>query len=347
MSLASPRPGTATLSQVAQRAQVSTITASRALSKPHMVAAETVQRVKAAAQQLGYVPNLLAGGLKSRRSHLVTVLLPTIAGSPFLRMVQSLTDCLAAQGYQMMLGQIGYDHGNEDSLLDAVIGRRPDGIVVAGAIRSVAGRAKLQAAGIPVVETWELHDAPIDMSVGFSHAQVGAAVAQHLWQQGRRHFGIASADDVRGMERLHAFVRTVHDLAARAHTSVPEVVQFTMPAPSDVEHGRTALAQLLVANPQLDALYCNSDRLALGALAQAQALGLQVPAQLAIVGFGDVDFAAHTQPRLSTVRVHDVEMGRIAAEYVMTCAEGREPLAQQKVDVGFSITARETCGLAH
>ena len=173
-----------TLHDVAKLAGVAPITASRALNTPNQVSAEVLRKVSDAVARTGYVPNLLAGGLASTRSRLVAAVVPTIAGPVFLETVQSLTEALAERGYQLMLGQAGYAGAREDALLEAIIGRRPDGIVLTGIMHSAEGRRRLLASGIPVVETWDLTPTPIDMLVGFSHAEVGRAVAALPARQG-------------------------------------------------------------------------------------------------------------------------------------------------------------------
>ena len=146
--------GSITLSDVAKVAGVSAITASRALNTPDKVSADALKRVQDAILRTGYVPNMLAGGLASSRSRLVAALVPTIAGPVFLETVQALTEARADAGYQLMLGQSGYSGAREAALLDAIIGRHPDGIVLTGIMHSAEGRRRLLAAGIPVVETW-------------------------------------------------------------------------------------------------------------------------------------------------------------------------------------------------
>lgn len=333
------RGAAATLADVARAAGVSTITASRALGNPAIVSAATVARVKAAAQRIGYVPNLLAGGLKSRRSRMVAVLVPTIAGSPFLRAVQALTEALSAAGYQVMLGQTGYDDSRTDALLDAIIGRRPDGIVVTGLVRSPEGRRRLLASGIPVVETWELSDQPLDMLVGLSQRAVGEACARYLWTRGRRRFAVATATDPRGRQRRDGFLQALRALAGAEGGALPAVLEHHADAPTTVTAGRQALAHLHRQDPALEAIYCNSDTLALGVLLEADSLGIAVPQQLAVLGYGDQELAAAANPGLSTVRVHDIEIGQAAARLVIARAEGR-PAAAPVVDVGFSIIER-------
>ena len=155
-------------------------------TRPDQVSPETLARVQEAVSRTGYVPNRVAGGLASNRSRLVAAIVPTIASPMFLETVQALTDALAAEGYQVMLGESGYDGTREDALLDAIIGRRPDGVVLTGVMHSPEGRRRLAAAGIPVVETWDLTPTPIDMLVGFSHEKVGAASAEYLHARGAR-----------------------------------------------------------------------------------------------------------------------------------------------------------------
>src|SRR6187399_1105326 len=185
--------GAMTLDDVARLAKVSPITVSRALNNPSQLSPETLERVQKAVERTGYVPNRLAGGLASARSRLVVAIVPTVAGLVFLETVQALTDALAAGGYDVVLGQSGYDGRREDDLLDAIIGRRPDGVVLTGVMHSPHGRKRLAAAGIPVVETWDLTPTPIDMLVGFSHEKVGAAAADYLVSRGVKRPAIISA----------------------------------------------------------------------------------------------------------------------------------------------------------
>src|SRR5471032_2588899 len=194
------KSGGTTLRDVAKLAGVAPITASRALNTPNVVSDAILLRVREAVEQTGYVPNMLAGGLASRKSRLVAAVIPTISGNVFLEMVQSLTASLAAYGYQLMLGQSGYEDSREDELLEAIIGRRPDGVILTGTMRSPQGRQRLLTSGIPVVETWDLTPDPIDMLIGFSHEKVGEAVARYLHARGKRRVATLSANDQRSEE---------------------------------------------------------------------------------------------------------------------------------------------------
>lgn len=325
--------GAVTLHDVAHIAAVAPMTASRALNTPDRVSPDVLARVTEAVRRTGYVRNRLAGGLASTRSKLVAAVVPTISGPVFLQTIQALTAALADNGYQLMLGQSGYVDSREDALLEAIIGRRPDGIVLTGVMHSPTGRQRLVAANIPVVETWDLTPTPIDMLVGFSHEDVGRAVATFLHGKGRRRLAVIAGDDERSRRRHHALRDAARGLGL---AEIPAVV---VPAPTTLRSGRTALGELLQRPGGIDAIFCSSDLLALGVLTEAQARGLAVPSRLAVVGFGDNEFAADLDPALTTVRIDSAAIGRQAAHFIIERAEGRS-VDEHVVDIGFSIVDR-------
>ncbi|MDB5847797.1 MAG: LacI family DNA-binding transcriptional regulator [Rhodoferax sp.] len=329
-----------TLADVARVAGISTITASRALNNPNLVTSETRRRVREAAASVGYVPHLAAGSLRSNRTRLIACLVPTIAsGSAFLVAVHAMTEAFTAAGYQVMLGERGYDTSREEQLVEAVVARRPDGIVVTGVMQSEAARLRLRNAGVPIVETWDMTETPIDMVVGFSHIQAGTAIAEYLHAKGYKRVGMVTNREPRGEKRAQGF----RDTARRLRLVAPgaDVPTFTMEAPSRMKHGREGLAHLLDAHPELDAVYCASDLVALGALIEARARGLDVPGRIAVVGFGDLDFALHTDPPLSTVHVDGEAIGRQAAACIIDRLAGA-PVLPAVRDLGFAMVARES-----
>ena len=321
----------ATIKDVARLAGVGLGTASRVISGKGSVSPATLEKVRQAVATTGYIPNLLAGGLKSRRSMTVVGLVPIISVPQFLPTVRALTEALDEQGYQLILGQMGYDHAREDKLITTMMARRPDGFVVIGKLSSAAARRQLRAVGVPVVETWDLMPDPVDMVVGFSHEQVGRAVAEHLLARGLTRLAVATGDDDRAQSRLAGFLE-------RVGHAVPTVVN---PAPSSLAHGRQALAGLLAQEPRLQAVYCSSDALAQGVMVEAAARGLRIPQDLAVCGFGDADFAEHLFPSLTSVRVEGALIGRQAAQMLLDRCGGKRP-PETRVDVGFRVVARQS-----
>ncbi len=326
---ASPRP--ATLHDVARAAGVSLITASRALGNPAIVSEATRARVQAAVDATGYIPNLLAGGLKSRRSRMVAGILPALSVSQFLPTVQSLTMALHEAGYQLILGQTFYDAECEDEVLAAMTSRQPDGIVMMGLVQSGRSRERLQRLRVPVVETWDMSEEPVDMVIGFSHLRVGAAVADYFRARGFGRVGIATGSDHRALQRRDGF------LAAWGQ----EVPTAVVPAPSSLALGRQALGDLLAREPGLRAVACSSDMLAYGVLVEAAARGLRVPQDLAVAGFGNAEFGEHMLPSITTVHVDGPEMGRLAAQLIVQRCQGQAP-SRTSFDLGFRLIERQS-----
>ena len=200
---------TLTVHDIARLAGVSSMTVSRALNHPHKVSPAMRAKVQAVVQHTGFVPNGMAGGLRSSKAKLVAAVLPTLVGPVFQETTRALNAALDARGYQLMIGQSGYDVSREDSLLDAIIRRRPDGIVLTGIMHTPQGRRQLLASGIPVVETWDLTPTPIDMLVGFSNEEIGFSVCTWLHQRGYRRPALISGQDTRAQRRNASFLGSV------------------------------------------------------------------------------------------------------------------------------------------
>ena len=327
--------GAITLRDVAKLAGVAPITASRALNTPDQVSPDVLQKVSDAVARTGYVPNRMAGGLASSRSRLIAAVVPSTVVSVFMETIEALNGTLFEGGYQLMLGQSGYSAEREELLLEAIIGRRPDGIFLTGILPPGKGRTRLLASGIPVVETWDLTPTPIDMLVGFSHTEIGREVARFLTGKGHTRLALVRADDDRAARRAAAFKDAV------AERGLPPVHEVSVGGERSLKSGRNACARLLAEAPGVQAVFCSSDLLALGVMTEARARHIDVPSQLAVVGFGDVPFVSDMVPALTTVRINGADIGARAARYLMQRAEGQ--LAEPRiVDVGFSIVARDS-----
>jgi LacI family gluconate utilization system Gnt-I transcriptional repressor len=327
--------GAITLRDVARIAGVAPITASRVVNTPDQVSPDVRQKVLDAIARTGYVPNRMAGGLASSRSRLIAAVVPSTVMSVFMETIEALNGTLFDAGYQLMLGQSGYSAEREEQLLEAIIGRRPDGIFLTGILQPGKARTRLLASGIPVVETWDLTPTPIDMLVGFSHLAIGRQVAQFLMGKGRRRLAMVCADDERADRRAVAFAEAVN------HSGLGEVAVVNVGASRTLKSGRQALTRLLASTPDVDAIFCSSDLLALGVMTEARAQHIDVPGRIAIVGFGDVPFVADMVPALSTVHINGADIGQLAARSLIARAEGHA-VTPTVVDVGFSIVERDT-----
>src|SRR6202012_1171199 len=313
----------------AERAGVSSITVSRVVRLPELVAPQTRARVEAAMRELGYVPNQIAGALAGARTKSVGVLVPTIANSIFADPVQGLSDELEPLGYAVILAQSRYDPVREDRMLSALLSRRPEAIIMVGSPATEEGARLLRRAGIPVVETWELPSEPIDAVAGFDNYAAGVAVAQHLLSQGRKRFAFIGGGDPRATRLWNGFADTLR----AAGVTEPRRLVLERNASGSV----AALAQL----PDVDAVFAANDAHAIGFMSGLRKAGLlrDGPASaqpVAVIGLGDLEMGRLIAPSLTTIRVHGDAIGRTAAR-LMLSREG-----PRKVDLGFELVLRDS-----
>lgn len=325
-----------TLSDVAQRAGVGTMTVSRAINKPEMVSPELRERIQQAVEELGYIPNKVAGGLASGKALSIPVILPTFYHSVYVPLLEGLYSVLPAEGYQILLGTTEYRVDKEEQLVSAFLGWWPDGMILAGVDHSERTCNMLAQAQIPVVEVMDLSENPLELNVGFSHYQVGVAVVEYLAAKGYRRIayaGTLTEVDFRSVRRINAFQQTLRKLGLPHHY----IERSTKP--SSFALGKEMLNNLLVRHPEVDAVFFANDDLAAGALFECQRRGIAVPSQLALMGFNDQEIAAQVNPALTSVWTPRYEVGRRAAEMLLMRLRGQKLVAKQ-VDVGFKITER-------
>lgn len=321
------------MQDVAKLAGVSLVTVSRVVNEPDKVSAQTLAAVKAAIRELGYVPNLTAGSLASNRSRIVAAIVPTIANSIFAQTIDGLANTLARQGYQLLLGQSNYHVDEESRLIDVFLGRRVDGLVLTGALHADGVRERLRANSMPVVETWDLPAQPIDMAVGFSNDDAGAAIAHYLIGKGFQRLAFVGGYEDRSNKRLNGFRR------AAAALGVAAVDAEQVPAPVAMEAAANAFGRILSRNPGVRAVFCSNDMLASGVLFECARRALKVPDQIAVMGFADLPIASLIQPNLSSVRVRSEEIGTRAAQMLLDRFAGQQPIASP-IDLGFTIVGR-------
>ncbi|WHQ73956.1 LacI family DNA-binding transcriptional regulator [Pantoea sp. Lij88] len=327
-------PRAPTLEDVARRAGLSPMTVSRALNSPQLVRPKTVEKVMQAVHATSYIPNALAGSLASRRSKLIAVLVPQINNNMFVDTIQSLSDELARRGYHILLCVAGYTEQTEAELMATLLSRRPDGVVLTGIHHSTELKKVILNAMIPVVEIWDLTPTPLDMLVGFSHEKVGQAIGKYLLSKGYRRPGLLWTDDRRAAQRKQGLC----DVLQR--NAIDVVHQVDVPLPASLALGRSGLTQLS-GKGEFDVIVCSSDTLAQGAIMEAESRGLRIPQDIAVIGFGDLDFAACNRPSITTVSVDRHAIGQRAATLLADRIEQKSG-AEAIVDIGFHLIERES-----
>lgn len=330
-----PRPR---LVDVAKAARVSMMTVTRVLHNPGKVAPETRARVERALRQTGYTPDLVARGLASKRSGLIGAIVPLLTNSLIADIMQGLSDAIAVDGLHLLLGASGFSAAEEEVLVRAFLSRRVDALYLTGVIHTPATVRMLKQAAIPVVEGGNLAARPIDMLVGYSNVDAGRQVTRYLLERGYApvgYIGAHPADNDRARDR-----RRGYELALRS-ARVESVPALCVETTLDIDAGAQAMATLLGRRPDVRAVFCSADAIAVGALFECQRRGLAIPEQIAIAGFDDVPIAGQVVPALTTLRVPRYEIGQRAGEMIRARL-ARGAIAQPVVDTGFEFVRRES-----
>jgi LacI family gluconate utilization system Gnt-I transcriptional repressor len=324
--------------EVAARAGVSAVTVSRVLRTPEIVADDTRARVETAVREMGYTPNLVARSLAGSRSGMIAIIIPTVTSPYYGDILRALEAEMREARTDVLIGCSDFDIATEDRLVNALLARQSDAIVLVGNQHAEGARTMLKSVRVPVVEISGLPDEPIDMAVGFSNRAAGRAVTAHLVERGAKR-----------VANLHAEVGA-HNRLTERRAGYEEAVKKAgrkagSPIVVDCEHshagGAAGMAEVLAKHPDVDGVFGANDTIALGALFECQRRGIAVPGKIRVAGCDDLPETAVVHPRLTTLRIDRVRIGTEAGKLIRTRFAGDRP-AQPVVDIGFELVQRET-----
>lgn len=332
-----PRRARSKLSDVAQQAGVSAVTVSRALRRPEMVSPQLRERIESAIKDLAYIPNRAASTLASSRSNVIGVIVSSLENGVFADYLRTLHDMFQPKGFQLMVLNSRYSPQEEERAIVTLLGQHPEALILSDVDQTPYARELLEHTGIPIIQTMGLTDRPIDINIGISQYEAGALATRHLIESGHRRIGIVATNhDSRGRQRVAGYVYAMK--AAGLHD---ETLMELSPIPSTVKMGGELLGTLLARSPDLEAVFCGNDDLALGVLFECTRRGISIPNTLSIVGFNDLEFAADTYPALTTIAVPRQEMARMSAEIVLEIIRGSGTRPKTtRIDLGFKLSLR-------
>jgi len=313
-----PRRAPATITDVAALAEVSVGTASKALNGRGQLRAETVARVLAAADQLGFHPNALARGLLSGRSFTVGLITTDSFGRFSIPIMLGAEDALGAGQISVFLCDSRDDPIREQHYVRTLLARRVDGIMVAG--RRADPRPPISTnLPVPVVYAMTQSTSPTDCSVVPDDVGGGRLAIEHLLATGRTRIG-----HITGPERFQAaMLRAQGARTALAKAGLELAGPGALHGEWSEEWGRQATYILLRTQPDTDAIFCGSDQIARGVADALRESGHRVPTDIALVGFDNWDVhASACRPPLTTVDMNLTELGRYAAEQLLAAIDG-------------------------
>ncbi len=324
------------LVDVALLAGVSLGSASRALSSPDAVRPQTLRSVREAAERLGYVPDGAARALALRRSMTIGAVLPTINNPIDSSFVHALQKALGSRGYYLLVAAHEYDLKEELSIVERLVQRGIDGLVLIGTDHPAAVFKRIEQARMPYICAWSVDEAHKHPCVGISNRRAMHRVVRHLLDLGHREFAVLSGETEHN-ERARARIDGVLDALAMADIRLPQERIFC--GPFSIEAGREGLRKAMALKPRPTALICATDLLAAGAMAEARQMQLEVPGRLSISGFDDISFASLLEPPLTSLQVRTDEIGRIAGEQMLAALKGAVLEAPLEIETRLVVRA--------
>ncbi|QFT34518.1 HTH-type transcriptional regulator GntR [Labrenzia sp. THAF82] len=343
MTEQSGKPSPVTMRDVAKAAGVSRMTVSRALRKDSPVSPETRAHILKIVRDMNYVPDQMAGSLTTKKSGFVATLLPSLNNLHFALTVQSLTEELEEIGLQILLGHTAYSADREEELLETMLRRRPEAIVLSYDGHTDRTRRLMEDAAVPVVEIWEKPDRPIAHTVGFSNFEAAKKMTEQVIAKGYERIAFVgeSQDDwTRGAARRMGFVSAMEHAGLDCH----RLIGFGMP-PLSIESGAAAASQLMRDHPDTQCLICVSDVAAFGAQSWLLSQGYKIPGDIAVAGFGNFEVSRFATPSISTVVVNPEGIGRETGKLLKKLFSSSDPLlsAPQHIDVPATVAFRQSC----
>ncbi|KIC49530.1 LacI family DNA-binding transcriptional regulator [Tateyamaria sp. ANG-S1] len=310
-----------TLAEVAKLAGVSQMTASKVMRETGSISGPTHEKVKQAANQLGYVPNRLAGSLRSKSSDIVAVVLPSINDSIFGDVVSGINSVLRPKGYITFIGETQLESQSEEDMLRTVLSLHPAGLILTGGIaRSENATQMLQSWRCPTIQIWGDSASRVDGTVGPNHKDAGSLVANHFCERGitaPAYIGAELQKDLCAAERFEAYRSALRSRGI----SINAIVEDAMPR--QWETGRVLAERLMRDHPETDAIYCLNDAIGLGALSWLHQEGFDVPERVAVAGFNGTSWINAVRTRLTTVNVPRYELGQMAATSLTDLLDGK------------------------
>lgn len=327
-----------TLRDVSDASGVSEMTVSRVLRNRGDVSDATRKRVLEAAQQLGYVPNKIAGALASNRVNLVAVVIPSMSNMVFPEVMTGISQILDETDLQPVVGITGYQREKEEKVLYEMLSWRPSGVIIAGLEHSEASRAMLAASGIPVVEIMDVDGTPVDSVVGISHRLAGQKMAKAILKAGYQQIGFLGTKmslDHRARKRFEGFTETL----AKAGVEIVDKEFYT--GGSALVKGREMTQAILDRNDdEIDFLYYSNDIIGAGGLLYLLDQGIDVPGQIGLAGFNGVNLLKGLPKELASMDACRLEIGKRAAQIIVDRVSGHED--PQKIVLEPTISYGET-----
>ncbi|PDT10046.1 GntR family transcriptional regulator [Rhizobium sp. J15] len=323
------------LSDVAKKVGVSPITISRALRNPEIVSEDLREVILRTVEEMGYIPNLAARALAGRHNGIVGVITPALHQYGFTGLMVGIEDRFRNTEFTVQYSSTLHHVEGEAGLLKSFLTQKPAGVIIAGAESYRNLLSLIDSAACPIAHITDLSQEPQSLVVGLDHYTAGAEPTRFLLSRGYRKIAfMGRGADVRSRRRIEGYEAVMRE----AGCFDPDLV-IGGDAASRTGLGRELFSRLLERVPEIDAVFAQSDELALGVLIECKERGIRVPENIGICGFNDLEFSPFVEPSLTSVHIPRYDIGYRVADMLLRAIR-EEPLDEDKADLGFTIIPR-------
>lgn len=324
-----------TLQDVANLVGVTKMTVSRCLRDPNSVSSAVQEKVFAAVEELGYIPNRAPDILSNAKSHAIGVLVPSLTNQVFAEVIRGIEQVTGPAGYQTMLAHYGYSSELEEQSVASLLSYNVDAIILSENVHTERVKKMLQTASIPVVEIMDSLSPRIEQAVGFNNFSAAKDMTQAMLSNGCKQIVyLAARMDERTRQKMSGFNQAMREVGLEPLALQTETASsFTL--------GAKLLGEALDSYPDVDGIFCTNDDLAIGAFYECVRRNISVPSQISIAGFHGHDISQAMTPRLATVVTPREKIGQIAAREIMNRLNGEKNFPEC-IDLGYRIELGES-----
>ena len=324
------------IKDIAKETGFSMMTISRALSNPDKVSKKAKEKIDKVINKRGYIPNLFAGNLKSGKSGLIIVIIPSLRTSVFNSYYTGIREILEENKYQPLVGISDYSLEKEESIISKFLGYKPEGIIVVGTKHTKKTKEILLKSNLPLIETWDINHRPLDLIVGFSNYEAGYNITDYAIQKKYKKILFVTSSDrhmkveTRGRKRLEGYIDRMTKKNYR-HTN------FQINDPLDYKKSGEEIFNYYKKNKsKIDCIITFNEMTGLGFLSTAIRNNINIPKDLGVASIGNAEVSNLLDFKITTINTNQYEMGKLAASKLIDRINN-VPFKKRIFDVGTSL----------
>ena len=321
---------------IAKKSGYSTSSVSRTISNPSSVSKKTREKITNIIKKTGYVHNSLAGSLKSGKSGFIIAIIPTLRDSIFTDYIRAIKEQLRKKGYQLLIGVTDYNLEREEEIVRKFLSYKPEGIIIVGTQHTSYTNSILLGSRLPIVETWNITDKPLDVVVGFSNFSAGYQITDYLLSLKYKRIAFATPDrnhmkiENRSKRRLSGYLSRIKEAQTR-----PTIYYYSEP----MDHkkcGSEILKQYNRDKSKIDCIICGSEDSGIALLSTILFNKIKVPKNIGVAAVGNAEITSLIHPQLTTIDFKAYEIGKIAAQNLIARINNLE-IKRRIFDVGIEL----------